>query len=88
MIFDEWRLPTFLFLSLYPVTLFILARILFPFNVQDGPIDLKEFYYANFRKFFISTMILTVLSIASNIIVRGFMGDQIIQISLFAFLDW
>ncbi|NOT73863.1 MAG: hypothetical protein HOP08_02970 [Cyclobacteriaceae bacterium] len=84
--FDEWRLPTFLFLSLYPVTLFILARILFPFNVQDGPIDLKEFYYANFRKFFISTMILTVLSIASNIIVRGFMGDQIIQISLFCIL--
>ncbi|MEJ0056164.1 MAG: hypothetical protein WDN75_11150 [Bacteroidota bacterium] len=41
-IFTSWKLPTFLFLSLYPVTLFILARILFPFNIQGKHNDRSE----------------------------------------------
>jgi hypothetical protein len=84
-VFTSWKLPTFLFLSLYPVTLFILARILFPFNIQESAsIDLKEFYYANFRKFYLLTMILIVLSVVSNIIVHGFTYDQFIHLSLFS----
>lgn len=84
--FQPWRLPTFLFFSLYPVNLFILARILFPFNAPEGTVDLKIFYYANFRKFFVCTMILNVLSIISNIIVRGVEANQFIIVSIFLIL--
>src|SRR5579872_4509431 len=30
--YGPWRLPVFLFILLYPVVLFILARLLFPFG--------------------------------------------------------
>ncbi|CAN5500224.1 hypothetical protein BH10BAC4_BH10BAC4_16160 [soil metagenome] len=88
-VFESWRLPTFLFFSLYPVNLFILARILFPFNPQEGDVvDLKQFYFKNYRKFFLSFMILIILSIISNIIVHGFTYDQLIHLSLFLFTGW
>ncbi len=81
--FDTWRLPTFLFFTLYPVTLFILARILFPYAPADGPIDLRSFYFANFRKFFLIFIILIALSIVSNVIVTGFTPDQLLLVLLF-----
>jgi hypothetical protein len=86
--FQPWRLPTFLFFSLYPVNLFILARILFPFNSADGIIDLKKFYYGNFRKFFLCTMVLNVLSIVSNYIVRGLEISLLIPLAIFFLLGW
>jgi hypothetical protein len=86
--FDTWRLPTFLFFSLYPVNLFILARILFPYAPADGPIDLKLFYFANFRKFFLVFMMLLVLSVISNVIVSGFTLDQLILVALFVITGW
>lgn len=86
--FETWRLPTFLFFTLYPVSLFILARILFPYAPSEGPIDLKAFYFANFRKFFLCFMILIVLSIISNVMVAGFTGDQLLLIALFIVTGW
>ncbi len=86
--FETWRLPTFLFFTLYPVTLFILARILFPYAPADGPIDLKQFYFANFRKFFLVFMVLIVLSIVSNVIVMGFTIDQSLLAVLFIITGW
>ena len=86
--FDTWRLPTFLFFTLYPVSLFILARILFPYAPADGPIDMKTFYYANFRKFFLLFMVLIILSIVSNVILMGFTADQLLLVGLFASTGW
>ena len=84
----SWRLPTFLFFILVPVNLFILARILFPFNLQSDVIDLKVFYYENFQKFFLWTMILNVLSIITNVIVDGVNADQLIIVAIFVMLGW
>lgn len=50
--FESFRLPTFLFVLLYPINLFILARILFPAVQPENEVDLKIFYFANCRKFF------------------------------------
>ncbi|HQQ82087.1 MAG TPA: hypothetical protein PK059_02805 [Cyclobacteriaceae bacterium] len=86
--FEPWRLPTFLFFSLYPVNLFVLARILFPFQPTEGTIDLREFYFQNFRKFFISTMLLNLLSIAENIMVRGIEYTLLVPAGLFLLLGW
>jgi hypothetical protein len=86
--FTTWRLPTFLFFTLYPVNLFILARILFPYTPSDGPVDLKVFYFANFRKFFLVFMILIVLSIISNVAIYGLTADQLILVALFLITGW
>jgi hypothetical protein len=65
----SWRLPFFLFEILYPINLFILARILFPSAGEETFSDLKKFYFQNYRKFFIMVMILSVLSAVENIFV-------------------
>lgn len=66
-----WRLPFFLFETLYPINLFILSRILFPTQGEEDAHDLKKFYYGNYRKFFIIVMVLSVLSIIENIFIYG-----------------
>jgi hypothetical protein len=86
--FEVWRLPTFLFFTLYPVNLFIMARILFPYAPSEGPIDLKQFYFGNFRKFFLMFMVLLVLSVISNVVVNGFTPDQLVLVSLFVVTGW
>jgi len=78
-----WRLMDFLFLVLYPIMLFILARLLFPSNLNKGEIDLKVFYYANYRKIFLITLFLPAVSIPQNILVSSIpLQDQLIQIGL------
>jgi hypothetical protein len=69
--FAPWRLPTFLFVMMYPVVLFILARLLFPFGIQEGVVDLKEFYFENYRKIFVFGATLPILAILNDLFVRG-----------------
>lgn len=68
--FNGWRLPVFLFVLLYPIVLFITARLLFPFSYGEGTIDLREFYYKNYRRIFLFATILAFLSILDNLIMR------------------
>jgi hypothetical protein len=85
--YGPWTLPTFLFAMTYPITLFILARLLFPFGIQEGPINLKEFYQENYRKIFMFGSILPTISIADAILVRGMsIETQLIKFLLPAFL--
>lgn len=72
--FAPWRLPIFLFVMIYPIILFILARLLFPFGIQEGIIDLKEFYYENYRKIFLFGIVLSVLALLDSILIREEMG--------------
>src|SRR5260221_13981361 len=46
--YGPWRLPIFLFVLLYPVVLFIFARLLFPFGFSEGVIDFKNIYFVNY----------------------------------------
>ncbi|HEY9048169.1 MAG TPA: hypothetical protein VIN08_19820 [Ohtaekwangia sp.] len=62
-----WRLPIFLFTILYPVNLYILARILFPLRWSGASVDMKQFYFQNFRRIFVFVLSLAVLSIIDNI---------------------
>ncbi len=68
--FSAWRLPVFLFVLLYPIILFITARLLFPFGLNDETFDLKDFYYKNYRKIFLFGAILALLSIFHDLIMR------------------
>ncbi|MCA6379853.1 MAG: hypothetical protein IM606_06670 [Cytophagales bacterium] len=54
--YAPWRLQTFLFIMVYPIKLFVLARLLFPFGIQEGMIGLKVFHQENYRKIFFSLL--------------------------------
>ena len=69
--YTPWRLPTFLFVMLYPIILFVLARLLFPFGIQEGIIDLKVFYQENYRKIFLFSIGLAVLAVLDSLLIRG-----------------
>ena len=78
--YEYWRLPVFLFIILYPVNLFILARILFPLRWSRNSTDLKMFYFENSRKLFAFVLSLSVLSIIQNLFIGGSsLREQIIQ---------
>ena len=68
-VITSWRLPFFLFEILYPINLFILARILFPSAGEAAFTDLKKFYFQNYRKFFVMVIILSTLSAIENIVI-------------------
>jgi len=81
--YQPWRLPTFLFIMAYPVNLFVLARMLFPYTLKGKVIDLKMFYYGHYRKIFLMFIISAFLSIAYNIgILNMGLETQILQILL------
>jgi hypothetical protein len=85
--FSPWRLPTFLFVMIYPVVLFILARLLFPFGLQEGMVDLKEFYLENYRKIFVFGAALPILAILDSVLIRGMdWKAQLIKFILPSFL--
>ena len=70
-----WQLPMFLFQVLYPICLFILARILFPMPTEANATDMKTYYLDSYRKLFIMVMILSVLSALENIFVHHLGGE-------------
>jgi hypothetical protein len=81
----KWRLPVFLFIILYPVNLYVLARIVFPPSFRTKVIDLKEFYYDNFRRVYLFIAISAVLAIIDNVFVTGIpLKDQIVQLFVFS----
>src|SRR5882757_1941558 len=79
---DQWRFPLYLFVLLYPVVLFILARLLFPFGFNEGVIDLKKFYFENYRRIFLFGSMLPLLSILDNLMLRDFAALDILAQSV------
>jgi hypothetical protein len=84
----SWRLPTFLFVMLYPITLFILARLLFPFGLQDEVIDLKGFYFENYRRIFLFSALLALLATLDSLFIRhDSLTDQIPKVIIMVMLS-
>lgn len=82
-----WHLPMFLFIILYPVNLYILARILFPLRWSPLPFDLKIFYLDNFRKIYLFLVILPVHSLIENCLIREYaIQTQALQLVLIVML--
>jgi hypothetical protein len=69
--FTSWKLSTFLFVILYPINLFILARMLFPFG-QNVDVDFKAFYFESYRKFFVWVIILSLFAIINNVYINDY----------------
>jgi tellurite resistance protein TehA-like permease len=80
--YTEWRLPVFLFISLYPINLYILSRILFPLRWSMRNTDLKEFYLHQYKRIFLLLLILVVLAVLDNIWIAGYAwSDQFFQLA-------
>lgn len=70
--YTYWRLPVFLFIILYPVNLYMLARIIFPLRWRSAAMDMRAFYNESSRKVFTLIMSLSILSIVQNLTI----GDE------------
>jgi hypothetical protein len=82
-LFHPWRLPSFLFIMLYPINLFVLAKLLFPNKHKGKVIDLKVFYYKHFRGIFLMLAISAFISVCYNIFILNLnLQDQLLQILL------
>jgi hypothetical protein len=72
---SEWRIPTFFLTILYPINLFILARVLFPADQSSEP-DLRTFYLSNYRKFFVLVAALAFISLVDNVFIHKYPLSQ------------
>ncbi|NOS57489.1 MAG: hypothetical protein HOP37_14710 [Cyclobacteriaceae bacterium] len=80
MLHDRWRLPVFLFIILYSANLYLLVSILFPPKFRGKVIDLKVFYYDNFRRIYLFGISLDVLAILKNFIIGDVpLAQQLLQ---------
>ena len=75
-----WTLPLVLFLLIYPILLFLLARMLFPTGLRGHESDLDEYYYDQWKWFYGIILAIIVVSFLQNIIVSGWtISSQIPQ---------
>lgn len=79
---DTWMLPLFLFIILYPINLFILARLLFPISLNENTtLDYKHFYFNHYRRFFLVLAFSAFLSGLENVLISG-LGFEGVQLQL------
>ena len=84
-----WNLPTFLFVVLYPILLFILANLLFPKKWKKDVIDLKDHYFKTYRTFFFFAILLDLLAVVQNITLSGYkIQDQVIHLVVLSILSF
>lgn len=62
-----WSLPELLFILLYPITLFIAAKMLLPTNEDEERFDMKVFYFSQFPMILLLICISILLSILFNL---------------------
>ncbi len=62
-----WSLPELVFILLYPITLFVAAKMLLPTNEEEERFDMKVFYFSQFPMIFLLISISILLSILFNI---------------------
>ncbi len=63
----EWNMPELLFVLLYPITLFVVAKMLLPTNDSEERINMKAFYFNQFPIIFFFTALSIISSILFNI---------------------
>ena len=66
-VYPAWKLPIFLFILLYPITLFLAASMLFPVIGRNENVDLKTFFCSNYKPLYFLFLICIVLSLAFNL---------------------
>ncbi|QOI98671.1 MAG: hypothetical protein HRU69_14790 [Flammeovirgaceae bacterium] len=84
---QDWDLPAFLFIILYPILLFILANLLFPAQWRKKNLDMKIYYFRMYPKFFLTALALIATAVASDLIIAGRpVREQVLKVVLFIIL--
>jgi hypothetical protein len=65
--YPAWKLPVFLFILIYPITLFLAASMLFPVIDKNEEVDLKTFFSNNYKPLYFLFLICIVLSLIFNL---------------------
>lgn len=65
--YPSWKLPVFLFILLYPITLFLAASMLFPVIDKNEDVDLKSFFTSNYKPLYFFFLDCIVLSLIFNV---------------------
>ena len=63
---EKWHFSYFVLMSLFPIILFIMSRLLFPINWEKDEVNLREFYLNNYRKFYLFGCLMFAGSIPLN----------------------
>jgi hypothetical protein len=79
-----WRLTEVLFVLLYPITLYVITKIILPERGKKHIADLEQYYFSKSRIFFSLLSVAILLSILFNIFLTG--NTLISQAMLFCFL--
>ena len=80
----SWSLPSFLFVVSYPILLFIMANLIFPTDWSKEGLDIREFYFSSYTKFFVCMILLIIISIIQNVLLAGYHIED--QVGLFILL--
>ncbi len=84
---EVWSLPGFVFQLVYPITLFLLARLLFPFGMdgEPDPDTVRNHYLGNYRTFFFLISFLAANALLENHFIRALpWRNQLLQMVLLA----
>jgi hypothetical protein len=82
--YPAWKLPVFLFVILYPITLFLAASMLFPVINKDEAVDLKVFFLKSYKALYFLFLICIVLSLIFNIwLLHVSLNQQVFLMVLF-----
>ena len=79
-----WTLTMAMILMVYPILLFVAARILFPFDeIENKPVDMEEYYWRKWPALFMIFLLIAITSIWQNYLFSGIpLTEQILQILL------
>lgn len=82
-----WHLSELTFMLLYPIMLFMAAKILLPTNDNEERFDMKKYYFSQFIVFFSIISISILLSISFNLFfLQKSIGQQSLLILFFIIL--
>ncbi len=89
----QWTLLTIMGVTLYPILLFFLARMIFPTGGKSGVTDLDKYYYEQWPWFFRISAAVILVSVFHDIFISGFtVADQSLKFVMIAvhliFLIW
>ncbi|XOV93045.1 MAG: hypothetical protein ACFHWX_22960 [Bacteroidota bacterium] len=68
----EWTMPMVLFILIYPISLFTLARMIFPTGLRETETDLDAYYYDQWPWFFIVFLLVPAISFLQNVLIGGY----------------
>ncbi|MDW3195307.1 MAG: hypothetical protein R8G66_23225 [Cytophagales bacterium] len=81
----SWTLLTVLGVLIYPILLFLLARMLFPTGLKSDVTDLDGYYFEQWKWFFWLSGSIILVSVFHDIFISGFtLQDQVLKLVLIA----